>query len=321
MAQQTINIGAAPDDGTGDNLRTGGQKINDNFTELYGLAGPGPTGPAGPTGNDGATGPTGADSTVAGPTGAIGPTGVTGAGVAGPTGATGAIGPTGVTGAGVAGPTGATGAIGPTGVTGAGVAGPTGAQGPIGPTGVTGAGVAGPTGATGAAGSIGPTGPTGAQGPTGAPGGGAGGSTVRMESNTATGTTTGLVTASGQVFSLTSGTTYNFKWNVLFQSGAASNGLRLGVSFPAATIVGIKAVIPIAANGVDAFFEGCITTSGAQVIGTAVLGANTTYLAEVTGTIRPSANGNLALLYGSELSTTGGVRIMQETNGKLETVT
>lgn len=35
MAQQTIGIGAAPNDGTGDSLRVGGDKINDNFTELY----------------------------------------------------------------------------------------------------------------------------------------------------------------------------------------------------------------------------------------------------------------------------------------------
>ncbi len=35
MAQQVINIGSTPDDGTGDDLRTGGDKINDNFTELY----------------------------------------------------------------------------------------------------------------------------------------------------------------------------------------------------------------------------------------------------------------------------------------------
>ena len=35
MAQQTINIGSAPDDGTGDTIRVGGDKINDNFTELY----------------------------------------------------------------------------------------------------------------------------------------------------------------------------------------------------------------------------------------------------------------------------------------------
>lgn len=36
MAQQTINIGTVPNDGTGDTLREGGDKINDNFTELYG---------------------------------------------------------------------------------------------------------------------------------------------------------------------------------------------------------------------------------------------------------------------------------------------
>lgn len=35
MAQQTIGIGTVADDGTGDDLRTAGDKINDNFTELY----------------------------------------------------------------------------------------------------------------------------------------------------------------------------------------------------------------------------------------------------------------------------------------------
>jgi len=35
MAQQTINIGTAPDDGTGDTLRDAFDKTNDNFDELY----------------------------------------------------------------------------------------------------------------------------------------------------------------------------------------------------------------------------------------------------------------------------------------------
>ena len=35
MAQQTINIGTAPDDHTGDPVRTAFQKTNDNFTEVY----------------------------------------------------------------------------------------------------------------------------------------------------------------------------------------------------------------------------------------------------------------------------------------------
>src|SRR5213592_3725747 len=36
MAQQAINLGAVANDGTGDTFRDGGDKINDNFTELYG---------------------------------------------------------------------------------------------------------------------------------------------------------------------------------------------------------------------------------------------------------------------------------------------
>src|SRR5699024_4116568 len=37
MAQQIIDTGNSPNDGTGDPLRVGGEKINDNFTEVYGL--------------------------------------------------------------------------------------------------------------------------------------------------------------------------------------------------------------------------------------------------------------------------------------------
>jgi len=39
MAKQTINLGNSVNDGTGDVLRVGAQKINSNFTELYNLLG------------------------------------------------------------------------------------------------------------------------------------------------------------------------------------------------------------------------------------------------------------------------------------------
>ena len=39
MSQQIINVGATANDGTGDTLRLSQQKANDNFTELYGIAG------------------------------------------------------------------------------------------------------------------------------------------------------------------------------------------------------------------------------------------------------------------------------------------
>jgi hypothetical protein len=35
MAKQTVNIGSAANDGTGDQLRTAFDKINDNFDEFY----------------------------------------------------------------------------------------------------------------------------------------------------------------------------------------------------------------------------------------------------------------------------------------------
>tara|TARA_R110000772_G_C13187880_1_gene428748 strand:+ start:67 stop:657 length:591 start_codon:yes stop_codon:yes gene_type:complete len=39
MAQQSINLGTSPNDGTGTDLRSGGDIINDNFTELYKTSG------------------------------------------------------------------------------------------------------------------------------------------------------------------------------------------------------------------------------------------------------------------------------------------
>ena len=82
MTQQQINIGAAPNDGTGDTIRQAFDKVNDNFTELYAGAGAdsGPQGPQGPQG-------------VAGAAGAVGPQGPQGvAGTAGPQGPQGAQG-------------------------------------------------------------------------------------------------------------------------------------------------------------------------------------------------------------------------------------
>jgi len=35
MAYQALGLGTTANDGTGDSLRTGGDKINDNFVELY----------------------------------------------------------------------------------------------------------------------------------------------------------------------------------------------------------------------------------------------------------------------------------------------
>ena len=43
MAKQLLNIGTLPNDNTGDPIRDGGDKINDNFNEIYGAIGDGST--------------------------------------------------------------------------------------------------------------------------------------------------------------------------------------------------------------------------------------------------------------------------------------
>ena len=41
MAKQSLNLGTVPNDNTGDTLRGGGDKINDNFNEIYSAIGNG----------------------------------------------------------------------------------------------------------------------------------------------------------------------------------------------------------------------------------------------------------------------------------------
>ena len=43
MAKQTVDLGSSANDGTGDSIRSGGDKVNDNFTELYNALGNGTT--------------------------------------------------------------------------------------------------------------------------------------------------------------------------------------------------------------------------------------------------------------------------------------
>lgn len=291
----SLTFGAWPD---GTFLKRDGTGI----TGVVAVGPTGATGAVGPTGAIGPTGPlgaTGADSVVPGPTGPTGNTGPTGVGLTGAAGPTGALGATGV-----AGPTGA---IGPTGVGLTGAQGPTGSDGATGQTGVTGVGV------TGAAG------PTGAQGPTGV---GGFATAVYMQSDTATGTTTAMVTASGMTFAVTTGNYYRFKFHVITRLGSVTSattvGLKLGLTFPAATVVAAEARIPQAVAGTAHWFAGQIQASGGTVTSASTQFPNSNTLSVVEGSIVPSAAGNVALTYGCELSTTAGVVIKQGTNGIIE---
>ena len=254
------------------------------------------TGPTGPTGAQGPTGPTGA----AGATGSTGPTGADGA--AGPTGPTGAAGATGSTG-----PTGAAGATGATGPTGA--AGATGSTGPTGAAGATGA-----TGPSGPSGPAGPTGPSGPTGPTGA-------LLLKTDADSATNAVSALSAHPSLAFSVSSGRTYIFGYKLLMQSSQGANGIKVGLTFPSATIVSAVAYVPDTEDGTAAQIQGWITSSGDAVTGTSVPTINTPLIVVVEGTILPSANGTLALGYAGELSTTTGIILRQQSVGIIKDVT
>jgi len=139
-----------------------------------------------------------------------------------------------------------------------------------------------------------------------------------MQSDTAALTTTAMVTASGMTFAVVSGQVYSFEFNLSFQAATASTGLKVGLTFPAATLIAASAEIPQAAAGTDANFVGFITASAGTVTATATPTAATTYQAMVYGTLLCSGSaGNLALTVGAEASTASGVIIKAGTHGFL----
>lgn len=91
------------------------------------------------------------------------------------------------------------------------------------------------------------------------------------------------------------------------QSGAETNGLKVGLTFPSATVVSAIANVPVSADGVTAIHTGFITSSGDEVTGTSMPTTNVPLIVTIEGTIRPTANGTLAVGYAGELSTTAGV--------------
>lgn len=145
---------------------------------------------------------------------------------------------------------------------------------------------------------------------------------VYTRSDSATGTTTALVTASGMTFAVTTGNYYRFSYHVLTRIGAVTSattvGIKLGLTFPSATVVAAFAQIPQGADGTSHMFMGQITSSGDSVTSASTQFPNTVTHSLVEGTIVPSAAGNVALVYGCELSTTAGVVIKQGTNGRME---
>lgn len=119
---------------------------------------------------------------------------------------------------------------------------------------------------------------------------------------------------------MSSAHTYIFAYKLLMQSSQGANGIRIGLTFPSATIVSAIAYLPDSDDGTAAQRTGWITSSGDSVVGASMPTINTPLLVVVEGTIRPSANGNLALVYGAELSTTTGIVLRQQSVGIIKDI-
>jgi hypothetical protein len=143
---------------------------------------------------------------------------------------------------------------------------------------------------------------------------------LKSDADTTTGTTTALTEHPSLKFAVSSGNTYVFAYKLLMQSSLAINGLKVGLSFPAATVVSAVAYVPESVDGISAQTTGWITSTGDSVTGTSLPTINVPLIVTIEGTIRPSANGTLAVGYACEMSTTAGVIVRQGSVGIIKNV-
>lgn len=112
------------------------------------------------------------------------------------------------------------------------------------------------------------------------------------------------VNVTGLNFPVMAGKRYWFEFVVLYRAAATTTGLRMSVTVPTFTKFGATADLRVStsADGTANVFSGMITTSGDQVIGTGTPATGADFIAECRGLLVPSANGDLQLVYASEVS-------------------
>jgi hypothetical protein len=148
-------------------------------------------------------------------------------------------------------------------------------------------------------------------------GGGSGtGSWVNLLADQTT-TATSLQPATDMAFALLPNATYTFKFWVVFRSTSTSNGIRIGLTFPAVVRFAGDVRIPFSnTDSTTAYWYGVLSSSGDSVMATSVALANQDLVAIVEGTIRVSIAGNLQLVFASE-SSTQTITLRQGTAGQL----
>lgn len=116
---------------------------------------------------------------------------------------------------------------------------------------------------------------------------------------------TAPASATSLSFAVLPGSTYKFKFTVIYTSAATNTGLRLGLTYPTATAASAMANISSGVDGTGAFFQGVLNSSGDSVVAAATpQAAPAVMLAYVEGIIVPSAAGDVQLTAASELAGT-----------------
>lgn len=165
----------------------------------------------------------------------------------------------------------------------------------------------------------GSTGDIGWEAPPAGGGGGGGPDIVKITADQAM---NGIAVAdvTGLKFTLVSGSYYRFSFFVVWQTATVSVGLRVALTHPGASIFAAVARIEgHGANGTDAEFQGRLTASGTEISSTAAQEANTNYIAEIIGFIKPNANGDLQVRVGNETAT-NNITVKDGSHGLLWTL-
>ncbi len=115
---------------------------------------------------------------------------------------------------------------------------------------------------------------------------------------------TALANANLLVFDVVAGTLYKYRFNVMYTTASANTGLRLGITYPAATTTSAIANIPgSATDGTGFMFSGLINSSGDSVVAASSPAITPAVMvATLEGVILPSASGQIQLRAASEVA-------------------
>ena len=123
-------------------------------------------------------------------------------------------------------------------------------------------------------------------------------------------------------FTVSNTVAQTFEFGIVYATGISTCGIRLGLTYPATSSFAAMVEIPqgtVGAGLPTGKMMGYVTSTGQSIFSSSTPLASTKYFATVYGSILPSANGTLQLMYATEVAGVG-VTTFAGSYGKLETL-